>query len=103
MRPVTSPLSADMTAELVKQIAIDLPRWEYVDTSTEAEAITLHLTHSTRLFGFVDDIHVTITPTSHGCRITATSKSRVGKGDLGQNPRNLKELVGEVHRRLEGL
>lgn len=58
----------------------------------------LHLTHCTLLFRFIDDVHVEITPMeptsgeSSRCRVDAQSQSRVGKGDLGQNPRNLKEL-----------
>ncbi len=56
---------------------------------------TLHLTRSTSVFRFVDDLFVTIipNPNGNGCRIEATSESRLGKGDLGQNPRNLIELT----------
>lgn len=58
----------------------------------------LHLTRTTAVFRFVDDIYIEITPIapavdgSPRCGIDAESQSRVGKGDLGQNPRNLKEL-----------
>ena len=41
---------------------------------------------------FYDDITV-ILRSERGNSVKATSQSRVGKGDLGQNPRNLKELV----------
>ncbi|OYP35071.1 hypothetical protein CGZ80_13280 [Rhodopirellula sp. MGV] len=63
----------------------------------------LHLTRRTKLFRFVDDIHVTIVPDvgatsgdgapANRCIVEAHSQSRLGKGDLGQNPRNLIELA----------
>lgn len=39
-----------------------------------------------------------VTPAPHGARLELTSASRVGKGDLGQNPRNIEELVRAVDR-----
>ncbi|MFK8111816.1 MAG: DUF1499 domain-containing protein [Rubripirellula sp.] len=33
---------------------------------------------------------------SGATRVEAQSQSRVGKGDLGQNPRNLKEIMSEL-------
>lgn len=33
-----------------------------------------------------------------GARLELTSASRMGKGDLGQNPRNIKELLRAVDR-----
>ncbi|SMP50894.1 Protein of unknown function [Neorhodopirellula lusitana] len=63
----------------------------------------LHLTRTTPLFRFVDDIWVDVLPlddsdsrsdSDSGTQVlvNARSQSRVGKGDLGQNPRNLKAL-----------
>lgn len=58
----------------------------------------IHLTHRTPVFRFVDDVVVELTPinpTGDGgprTRVDATSRSRVGRGDLGQNPRNLRAL-----------
>jgi uncharacterized protein (DUF1499 family) len=43
-----------------------------------------------------DDIRVQIEPAAEGTRLSAESRSRVGKGDLGQNPRNLRELLDKV-------
>lgn len=75
------------------------PRWEEVSATVEnADGVQeLHLTRTTPLLRFVDDIHVRLTPQSppdapSQVRIDAESQSRLGKGDLGQNPRNLREL-----------
>ena len=35
-------------------------------------------------------------PDPDGARLELTSASRLGKGDLGQNPRNLEELLRAV-------
>ena len=90
---------ADLAAIVERSVA-NLGQWDFVENSNEGDAILLQLTHKTSTFGFVDDIHVTITPTEQGSLMTARSKSRIGFADLGQNPRNLKELVKEVQRQM---
>jgi hypothetical protein len=79
--------------------------------------IVLRYIRKTPLLGFIDDITVTITavyPANnadttegaetteegtpvHRCRIDISSQSRVGKGDLGQNPRNIRELSEKLN------
>ena len=39
-----------------------------------------------------------VTPAPDGARLELASASRVGEGDLGQNPRNIKELLEAVDR-----
>lgn len=69
---------------------------------SESSMRRMHLTRTTPVFRFVDDIHLELTPItsdspdSPRTRIDAESRSRVGKGDLGQNPRNLKALRAGV-------
>lgn len=62
--------------------------------------MTVRLVRATRFWRFEDDVTVKISPAEGGSVVTAQSQSRVGKGDLGQNPRNLIELLGEVRRQL---
>ncbi|PHQ35537.1 DUF1499 domain-containing protein [Rhodopirellula bahusiensis] len=68
-----------------------------VDAPVADQTQAIHLTRRTRWLRFVDDVHVQLTEevSSTGevvTRVDAESQSRVGKGDLGQNPRNLKHL-----------
>ncbi|QDT04316.1 hypothetical protein K227x_27060 [Rubripirellula lacrimiformis] len=72
--------------------ADDLPQ----PVGTPDQPVRLHLVRRTRFFGFADDINVSLEPTDQGTRVQAESQSRLGKGDLGQNPRNLRELVGAI-------
>ena len=39
---------------------------------------------------------VRIVPNGDGCRLHARSQSRVGRGDFGQNRRNLRELFAAL-------
>ena len=98
LRPVDYHGSLDQLAYLVKQAVGRLPRWNLAEERHLHEEIELHFTRKTALLGFIDDIHVTIRPHAGGARMSAHSQSRRGKGDLGQNPRNLKELGAAVRK-----
>lgn len=93
-----SPLDLDVpptdAVARLQSIVATLPRWR-VDTSDPA-AGRLHLTRTTRLWRFTDDIHLQCTALGTGTRIDAESRSRVGIGDLGQNRRNILELWSAV-------
>jgi len=59
----------------------------------EAEtADTLHFIRRTRVFRFADDIRLMLRVDGPNVRVDAESRSRLGKGDLGQNRRNIREL-----------
>lgn len=61
----------------------------------------LHAVRTTRLFRFRDDIWLRVERTEDGwTRVWIRSKSRVGKGDLGQNARNIRELQAALSARL---
>jgi len=86
-------------AELARHVlsVIDkLPRWRLAKLTEGDGQVTLHLVRSTPLLRFQDDITVAISPEPTGSILRAVSQSRVGKGDLGQNPRNLRELLSAL-------
>lgn len=99
-RPMLIHRSMQDSAELVEHAVHTLPRWEQTDRDQDGDTVVLHLVRTTPLWRFKDDITVRIEPTAEGSRVSAVSKSRVGKGDLGQNPRNLRELF-EALRTME--
>jgi len=114
LRPLTVSLPPEETAELVRKAAASLSRWEEVasDRAGAESAISLHFVRTTPLMRFKDDILVTVQPHETGPNhemdaphVTAAtvlmhSQSRVGKGDLGQNPRNIKELMRAIRAEL---
>lgn len=73
-----------------------LPRWSLLDSDDEK----LSAVRRTRLFRFKDDVTVRVTTLGDGSEAYIESASRVGKGDLGQNRRNLKELLEAVNLKL---
>ncbi len=88
-----APRELDVPAAYARAAVLEaervLPRWKVEDASEDV----VWLTRTTRVFRFVDDVYVLVEPLPGGrSRLVARSASRVGKGDLGQNARNLKEL-----------
>ncbi|WP_246112811.1 DUF1499 domain-containing protein [Allorhodopirellula solitaria] len=110
--PALRPLDVDgdtrTIAERIQNWVDDQTAWQIVLDESAAPPQRLHLTRTTPVFRFVDDIWVELTPQEVAAgepprtRVDAASQSRVGKGDLGQNPRNLKALragiLGEAVR-----
>lgn len=92
LRPIPLELPPREAAAWAAGVITRLPRWDVV--ASDPDAGTLHATRTTRLWRFVDDIHLRFVPDldAGGCRLVGRSRSRVGKGDFGQNARNLKEL-----------
>jgi uncharacterized protein (DUF1499 family) len=96
LRTLEVPLRPADLAALVTKSAQSLPRWELAEQNQAGDVILFHFVRTTGLVGYKDDIRVRIEPAGEGSRLSAESRSRVGKGDLGQNPRNLRELLGQV-------
>ncbi|MEM9827835.1 MAG: DUF1499 domain-containing protein, partial [Planctomycetota bacterium] len=92
LRPWLLAMDADEVATTVDDAIAGHSRWTLLDQLRNSAGHQLHLTRRTPIFRFVDDVRLEITPSSDGCRIDAHSQSRIGKGDLGQNRRNLIEL-----------
>jgi hypothetical protein len=59
----------------------------------------IRLVRTSWLFGFADDVQVFLQPTEVGTLVDVVSQSRVGNGDLGQNPRNIVELMQALQKR----
>ena len=52
----------------------------------------IQATRTTRFLHFVDDISILLEPAAGGTAVSARSAARIGRGDFGQNRRNLGEL-----------
>jgi uncharacterized protein (DUF1499 family) len=100
--PDLGPLTLGLPAASVWQSVLDairsLPRWR-IESQDESSGI-IRATRRTRLFRFVDDVTIRVETLADGARVHARSQSRVGKGDLGQNRRNLLEFFAAVKRHM---
>jgi len=92
LAPVDLPLAPDLALAEVEAVVRGLRRWQVA--SVDPAAAIIKATRRTRLFRYIDDVTIRAESLADGrTRIHAHSKSRVGKGDLGQNRRNLLELL----------
>jgi uncharacterized protein (DUF1499 family) len=80
----------------VEDVIRRLSHWQV--EASDAGNGTLHATRRTRLWRFVDDVRLRLEPAPGGVRVHARSQSRLGKGDLGQNRRNLLELFAALRQ-----
>jgi uncharacterized protein (DUF1499 family) len=74
-------------------------RWKLEAARTDSW--TIEATHETYVFGFVDDVTVWVEPvTDFVTRVRVRSASRMGKGDFGQNARNIRDFFEALDARL---
>jgi len=100
LQPLTVALQPLETANLVRGVVETMPRWALGDQNTppDADLAELHLIRTTPIMRFKDDIYVRLTPgeVEGTTTIHVRSQSRIGRGDLGQNPRNIRELLERI-------
>ena len=78
---------------------VEMDRWKVV-RSDQAQR-TIHAERRSRIFGFVDDVTVRVEPaTEFVTQVNVRSASRVGKGDFGQNARNIETFFRALDARL---
>lgn len=94
LAPLTLAVPVPAAVETVGAIVRGMPRWRV--EAADPTAGVMHMTRRTPVFRFVDDVTIRFTATADGTRVDAESRSRVGKGDLGQNRRNILELWRHV-------
>lgn len=59
----------------------------------DAAAGTIEAVHTTKWFGFRDDIAIRVAAADAGSRVDIRSKSRVGRSDIGTNARRIRAYV----------
>ena len=75
-------------------------------TRRDTEAGRLYVEVRTAIPFFTDDLTVTVTPTGtngDAAQVDIRSKSRVGRGDLGENARHIRALQAAMDKRLPAL
>lgn len=83
-------VSPDQLLAALGRVIERFPRWKISSTRVDG----LEAVRATRIFHFEDDVKIQVSNENGGrSRATFESASRIGKGDLGQNSRNLEELL----------
>ncbi len=88
----TYPVAPGRLLSAVRRAVEEIPRWSL----GPSEGNEVRAVRQTRLLRFTDDVVARVYPDPEGARVELTSTSRVGRSDLGQNPRNLKELLQAI-------
>ncbi len=96
LRPLVVSASAEAVVQAVRDVAAGLRGWKVTGVAAGQRTTVIHLERKSPIFRFTDDIRVQIDDRGADRLVTAVSRSRVGRADLGQNPRNLKALLGAV-------
>jgi uncharacterized protein (DUF1499 family) len=89
LKPLHVATSPETTYERALEVAQSLG-WEIVAENPAHGQFDARQT--TRIFHFVDDITVRVTPDSGGSRVDARSKSRDGQGDFGVNAARIERF-----------
>jgi uncharacterized protein (DUF1499 family) len=96
IRPLLMELPADAAFERALQVVRELG-WQLV--VAEPGAGRIEATDRTRWFGFYDDVVVRVTPVDAGRAVVdVRSKSRVGRGDAGENARRIERFLERMRR-----
>jgi uncharacterized protein (DUF1499 family) len=89
--PLSTPRSPADAFARAKRVADELPHW--LVTEANADTGRIEATVTSRLFHFVDDVVIQVTPDGAGSRIDLRSRSRVLRGDLGSNAANVRDFA----------
>ena len=97
----TYPVQVKELAGAVEEATRKLPRWTLIHADEEE----IRAARKMPVFGFSDDLTIHLTPRSVGAHTTNTradfqSTSRIATWGLGQNRRNLEELLSAIDREL---
>jgi uncharacterized protein (DUF1499 family) len=75
-----------------------MPRWAVVSSRQEQGDIRAEA--KTMVWRFVDDVVIRVTEEGGRTAVNVRSASRVGRGDFGQNARNIRAFFLELDRQL---
>jgi uncharacterized protein (DUF1499 family) len=96
--PRAYPVSLDRVYDAALHAVQRLPRWSLVTFRQEAGEIETEA--RTLVLRFVDDVRIRIEPTGVQTMVSVRSASRVGRGDFGQNARNIRMFFEELDRQI---
>lgn len=90
---------ADHVVEATLRAVSLMPRWTLISSRREQGEVQAEA--RTRLLRFVDDVTVRVEERDGMTVVNVRSASRVGRGDFGQNARNVRAFFAELDRQVE--
>jgi hypothetical protein len=102
LHPLVSRLSTEHLVEAARRAGGRIRTWEHIGDANEGNTTLVLFERTSRIWRFKDDIIIIIEDLGRERMISGKSESRIGFGDLGQNPRNLRRFLAEFRAVLEG-
>ena len=102
LRPLESDRSTADLLEGVLRAAGRIRNWEYVGEAGDGNTVRVLFVRTSRIWRFKDDVVIRIEDLGDRRVVTGESRSRLGIGDLGQNPRSLRRFLAELRAVLAG-
>jgi len=98
LRPKMYAASVAKVAKAAEEAISLLPRWTLVGSGSGKGGHEIQAIATTRVWRFNDDVTIRIYREGVWTYVTVRSKSRIGKGDFGQNARNIRAFLTELDR-----
>lgn len=99
IQPLRVPLSKDRVVDGALHAVSQLPHWLLISYDVAKGEVRAEAT--TSLLRFVDDVVIRVVEENTDVSVHVRSASRVGRGDFGQNARNIRKFFAELHRQLQ--
>lgn len=99
--PLVYRAEAAQVLDAVLHAVHRLPRWSLVAYRPETAEVRAEAT--SRLFKFVDDVLIRVTGRDEGVAVEVRSASRIGRGDFGQNARNIRAFFDVLDQEMQRL
>ncbi len=96
LRPVVFLRPADEVVDAIQEAADRIKNWEFIGAARMDSSTMVVFERTSRVWRFKDDIILRVEDLGERCRLGGESRSRIGYGDLGQNPRNLRRILAEL-------
>ena len=100
IQPRTYRATGNRVYEAVLHAIHHLPRWSLVGDQPETGEVQAEAT--SRVFRFVDDVRIRVVNRGDLVAVEVRSASRVGRGDFGQNARNIRTFFRALDEEMQG-
>jgi uncharacterized protein (DUF1499 family) len=98
IQPLQVELPVQETYERALAVAQGMEGWQV--TGSDPGGARIEAAATSRIFRFVDDVAIGVTPDTDGSRVDVRSRSRMGRSDLGANAQRIRDFLGRLQEAL---
>jgi len=98
IQPRSYPAGVALVFDAALHAVDRMPRWTLVSYQQESGEIRAEA--RSLIFRFVDDVVIRVIPQDASTVVSIRSASRIGRGDFGQNARNIRSFFEELDRQM---